>query len=1086
MRAYRTLLSGLAFGLLLPSLAQAPRDVARSKAIEQLVQEGFLPEDLGDLVVKDDYASDNGMRHTYLRQRWQGIEVWNGDIAVHLAADGTLLKLNNGAWSHMSKRVNTTTPVVSAEMALTSVLSNTAPTVATPALVSTEDAGRLMIFDGSALGEQPVRVQLMLLPVGDILRLVWNVNHYTPDGSHWWNVRMDAVTGDELDRNDWVSQCAFDHGHAHTVGDEDACAPPPAAPNDYNVYPAPLESPSHGGRALRNAPWTLGGIASPYGWHDTNGAAGPEYTYTRGNNVWAQEDANNNNGTGASPASATLDFDYAINLGLAPSTYLNAATTNLYYWNNLMHDVWYQYGFNDPGGNFQQNNYGRGGLGADYVLADSQDGGGTNNANFATPPDGTAPRMQMYVWNYTAPTRDGDLDNCIIAHEYTHGISNRLVGGPANVNCLTNAEQMGEGWSDWFGLMMTIEPGDTGPDRRGIGTYVLGQGVLGTGIRPAPYSTSFAQNNYTYASTNNAALTQPHGIGFVWCTILWEVTWDLIGAYGFDPNLYTGTGGNNRAMRLITEAMKLTPCNPGFVQARDAILLADQNIYGGANQGILWNAFARRGLGASANQGLNTSRFDQTEAYDTPLANNVGVAQVLTPASGTIPDCVSAPITVTAIIRNYGLVAQSNFPVRYQLDGGALVSQILPGPLAPSAQVTFTFTVPVTISAVGAHTLVVSTALVGDMFAGNNQLTNNITVAAAPTSNIPFTEGLSVASPTPAGWTLQNPDGLTTWSTTVLTNGPTCASSRAWSIDHYNYNGVGQEDRLVTPKISLATAVGAQLLFDHAFAPYGAGYYDAFRVDVSGNCGGNWTQVYYATGVGLATAAASTAAWAPTNCSQWQAHNIDISAWDGQTIMVRFVAINAFGNFFYMDNVQVLSTGALPVELVEINAWPVNDGIQLAWATATEHNSERYDVERSTDAGNWTRIGSQAAAGNSLTRTEYNFLDAAPQIGVNYYRLHMIDLDGAQEHSPTVSAQWKSQAPLSYPNPSDGSFLVNAAVDVPVEIVDALGQRMAFSRSGIGNSTTLIKILRPVTGLYLLRIGTGDAAVTERIMLGER
>src|SRR6185295_9410334 len=120
-------------------------------------------------------------------------------------------------------------------------------------------------------------------------------------------------------------------------------------------------SPSHGTRAIRNAPWTAGGIASPYGWHDTNGANGAEYTVTRGNNVRAVEDADANNTPGYSPTSATLDFDYAIDFAQAPTTYRDASITNLFYWNNLMHDVWYQYGFDEPAGNFQSNNYGRGG-----------------------------------------------------------------------------------------------------------------------------------------------------------------------------------------------------------------------------------------------------------------------------------------------------------------------------------------------------------------------------------------------------------------------------------------------------------------------------------------------------------------------------------------------------------------------------------------------------------------------------------------------------------------------------------------------------------------------------------------------------
>ena len=125
------------------------------------------------------------------------------------------------------------------------------------------------------------------------------------------------------------------------------------------------------------------------------------------------------------------------------------------------------------------------------------------------------------------PEIDGDLDNAIIAHEYGHGISNRLTGGANNTSCLNNAEQMGEGWRDDVGLMLTMEPGDQGSDIRGIGTYATGQPVDSQGIREAPYSTDFAVNNYTYADSNNN-VSQPHGIGFVWATMLWDMTWLLI------------------------------------------------------------------------------------------------------------------------------------------------------------------------------------------------------------------------------------------------------------------------------------------------------------------------------------------------------------------------------------------------------------------------------------------------------------------------------------------------------------------------------------------------------------------------------
>ncbi|MBK9017885.1 MAG: M36 family metallopeptidase [Saprospiraceae bacterium] len=122
-------------------------------------------------------------------------------------------------------------------------------------------------------------------------------------------------------------------------------------------------------------------------------------------------------------------FIFPIDLTQAPSTYRPAAVTNLFYWNNHIHDFAHAYGFDEANGNFQVNNYGNGGAGNDDVRAEAQDGSGTNNANFSTPPDGQRPRMQMYIGTNPNPDVDGDLDNGVIAHEYGHGISNRFTGG---------------------------------------------------------------------------------------------------------------------------------------------------------------------------------------------------------------------------------------------------------------------------------------------------------------------------------------------------------------------------------------------------------------------------------------------------------------------------------------------------------------------------------------------------------------------------------------------------------------------------------------------------------------------------------
>ncbi|MCB0790461.1 MAG: M36 family metallopeptidase [Flavobacteriales bacterium] len=704
-----------------PAGAQSKISALGATEVEQLLADGYTVDDLSELVVRDRYVSHSGaVQHVFFQQRHAGIEVFQGDIAVHRRADGHLIAMHAQAVRDLARRVNTTTPVLTPDRAMDVVLRREGIEPEPAPEVEYAADRSLWTFRGMPTVYDEVHVRSVYQPVGEAVLLAWEVEFQLRDGSHWWQVRIDATTGVELDRNDLVSNCSFDVAcNAHACPHPAAPGPPPL-PNDLNVYAWPVESPGHGGRTLQNAPWGQAPNASPFGWNDIDGVPGAEYQITRGNNVYAQEDMNGNNGTGYSPSGgAALAFDFPIDLSQAPSTYTDASVTNLFYWNNLMHDVWYQYGFDEVSGNFQANNYGNGGAANDHVLADAQDGSGMNNANFATPADGTNPRMQMYLWS-GSPDIDGDLDNGIIAHEYGHGISNRLVGGPSMVSCLNNSEQMGEGWSDLFGLVMTMETGDQGTDARGVGTFADGQPPNGPGIRPAPYSTDMGVNGYTYGSTNSG-LSQPHGIGFVWCTILWEVTWELIGTYGFDPDLYAGTGGNNIAMQLVIDGMKLTPCHPGFVDARDAILLADQVVFGGANQALLWEAFARRGLGYSASQGSPYSRSDQVEAFDTPLAVNGGCAAIVSPTSAPLGGCAApGAVAVKALFSNNGTQPIQDLPVRYRLDGGPIVAETVQGVIHPGADTVYTFLAPLVVQAVGPHELETWCALPGDGSAFND------------------------------------------------------------------------------------------------------------------------------------------------------------------------------------------------------------------------------------------------------------------------------------------------------------------------------------------------------------------------------
>ncbi|MCB9170467.1 MAG: PKD domain-containing protein [Flavobacteriales bacterium] len=181
---------------------------------------------------------------------------------------------------------------------------------------------------------------------------------------------------------------------------------------------------------------------------------------------------------------------------------------------------------------------------------------------------------------------------------------------------------------------------------------------------------------------------------------------------------------------------------------------------------------------------------------------------------------------------------------------------------------------------------------------------------ATSSAATPFVEDVESGATVPPGWTLENPDDATTWGTVTVANGPDCSSTTCWRMDHYYYNAPGQEDRLVTPLLDLAGSAGTRLRFDHAYVRYAAGYDDGFRVEISDDCGANWSVVYAATGTALATAPDQGNPWEPADCSEWQAHDIDISAFDGEVVLVRFVAINDYGNRFYLDNVEVVNTGA--------------------------------------------------------------------------------------------------------------------------------------------------------------------------------
>ena len=491
-------------------------------------------------------------------------------------------------------------------------------------------------------------------------------------------------------------------------------------------------------------------------------------TVTSGNNVNAYLDLSSPDGF--QPARGDLQptvtgtrvFDYPVAVDTDPTTPAAraAAAVNLFYLNNWLHDAWYASGFDEASGNAQSQNYGRGGIGGDPILAQGQDYSGTNNANMSTPADGSSPRMQMYLFDGifsgaltivspaigdlaaapatfgpksfdltqdvvaylddTAPTTDactaatnavalsgkialidrgncdftvkvgnaqaagaagvimvnnvpgeapftfgaadttitipslmttfddglrvrdalasgpvtarllrnastpldGTLDNGIIAHEFFHYVSNRLVNDGSGLSN-TQGGSMGEGWSDVAALLLSVREEDRaviGNDRY-QGAYSLGYYVLNDayfGIRRAPYSTQFAVNPLTFKYIENgvplpttaplafgsdgASNAEVHNAGEIWVAALWDAYASLL-----NDSRYTFAQARTRMQDYLIAGLKLTPTSPTFTEARDAILAAA--IATDAQDFDLFNAaFARRGMGLYAVSAPRNSR----------------------------------------------------------------------------------------------------------------------------------------------------------------------------------------------------------------------------------------------------------------------------------------------------------------------------------------------------------------------------------------------------------------------------------------------------------------------------------------------
>jgi extracellular elastinolytic metalloproteinase len=515
---------------LTPPSSAAPQDIVR-----EYIRGRHAAATMQSLVVTRD-AADASAHHLAFEQEVAGLRVHGAYLRASLSARGELLTV-----------IDQLVPVpalvperVGARDALASVLRRYYPQAAVPAAVRSSD--NETVFAASPLFPDPPTATRIAVPMANgALHVGYVVETWDRD-----NILRHTVVGGD-------GRVLIEELRTNT--------------DKYNVF---ANHPVVTGQQVVEGPGAGNG-QSCYGWVTGN--------TTIGNNVDAYLDRDNNNAPDANGRPISVksgqdaEFLAAADLGAAPTTTINqqVAVTNLFYLNNVIHDKLYRHGFTEAFGNFQTNNCAPGGKANDPVNAEAQDGGGTNNANFATPADGSRPRMQMYLWNLSTPHRDGDLDSDIVYHEYGHGLTWRMVGGMSG----PLAGAIGEGMSDVLAIYLN--------DNDVVGEYSYNNPK---GIRRYRYT----DYPLRYGDVKGSSV---HNDGEIYAAAMWKLRSEWSSKNVADED---------RLFDYVVGGMKYTPSRPAYEHMRDGILsaiAADAARPAGASCAV-WTAFAQFGIGEGA------------------------------------------------------------------------------------------------------------------------------------------------------------------------------------------------------------------------------------------------------------------------------------------------------------------------------------------------------------------------------------------------------------------------------------------------------------------------------------------------------
>ena len=577
--------------------------IAQAKAYAASVAEavGFGAEEPAEFEADPTVTTTSeGMRVVSLQQVLNGIEVWSMSPKVWLHSDGAVDRLVGDTVSVPPDLPSK--PAVPAEVALLvavreaakarTVRGNFGDDELEHLKISEEDFNRLsfqslparpMTFSRGAFAED-IPARLVYLDMGGSFRLTWFFTISREDLIVQYKAFVEA--DDRTKDLDAPEILYFYDSVSRAVGGRVISRNP--ADTDFREVPFPLPASEY----PVDVPAGFPAFAA---WTDAvNGKLA-----TVGNNVRAL------NGTTRKP----YEIPAADSGGVftpdpdSPEQFI----TNIFYFCNYMHDFFLMLGFSEESGNFQTTNPSGKGRGADPVDALAHPGRVFGTANMSTRADGLAALMNMGLVTSTGRHTANDSD--VVFHEYVHGVTNRLVGGMLDAEGLNEDQSvaMGEGWSDFFALTISNFPGIR--ERLVTGSWVTGRE---SGIRQRPYNEQYpgtfgdiGKGAGQLGGAGNADLSyqEVHDVGEIWCAALMQVTRDVGAALGSKERGYRVT------WQAVVDGLKLTPKNPSFLTARDAVLRAFRSMKGTgrltdseytAVRGAAWEAFARFGMGFDA------------------------------------------------------------------------------------------------------------------------------------------------------------------------------------------------------------------------------------------------------------------------------------------------------------------------------------------------------------------------------------------------------------------------------------------------------------------------------------------------------